>query len=87
MPAYLGTTTDLRPVPGSNEPGGITHAGGTLYVADTNNHAIRAVDVETGTVSAWPLRDIARLTPPAVETTEISEAVVRGGPVVIRGTR
>ena len=67
-----------------DEPGGITHAGGTLYVADTNNHAIRAVDVETGTVSAWPLRDIARLTPPAVETTEIPEAVVRGGPVAIR---
>jgi NHL repeat len=28
-----------------NEPAGITVAGGKLYVADTNNHAIRIVDL------------------------------------------
>lgn len=28
-----------------NEPAGITYANGKLYVADTNNHAIRIVDV------------------------------------------
>ena len=28
-----------------NEPGGISAAGGKLYVADTNNHAIRVVDL------------------------------------------
>ena len=67
-----------------NEPGGITHSRGTLYVADTNNHMIRTVDIETGTVSAWPLRDIAQLTPPAVETEELPGAVVRGGRVAVR---
>lgn len=30
-----------------NEPGGIWAAGGKLYVADTNNHAIRVVDLAT----------------------------------------
>jgi DNA-binding beta-propeller fold protein YncE len=32
------------------EPGGLSVAGRTLYVADTNNHAIRTVDVESGEV-------------------------------------
>jgi hypothetical protein len=32
------------------EPGGIGAAGGRLYVADTNNHAIRVVDPKTGEV-------------------------------------
>jgi sugar lactone lactonase YvrE len=32
------------------EPGGLSLAGGTLYVADTNNHAIRAVNLDTRTV-------------------------------------
>ena len=30
------------------EPGGLTLAGRALYVADTNNHAIRTVDIHTG---------------------------------------
>lgn len=34
-----------------DEPGGLTYADGTLYVADTNNHAIRLIDVASGTVS------------------------------------
>jgi thiol-disulfide isomerase/thioredoxin len=34
-----------------NHPGGISLDGKTLYVADTNNHLIRAVDVATKTVS------------------------------------
>jgi thiol-disulfide isomerase/thioredoxin len=32
------------------EPGGISVAGGELYVADTNNHKIRAVDLKTRAV-------------------------------------
>jgi DNA-binding beta-propeller fold protein YncE len=46
-----------------NEPGGIWAAGGKLYVADTNNHAIRVID------SAAPHRvttlELKGLTPPA----------------------
>ena len=33
-----------------HDPHGISRKGGTLYVADTENHAIRAVDLEQGTV-------------------------------------
>ena len=36
-----------------NEPGGldVTPDGDTLYVADTNSHAIRVIDLKTNTVS------------------------------------
>ena len=33
-----------------DEPGGISYAGGILYVADTNNHVIRAIDLAAGIV-------------------------------------
>jgi thiol-disulfide isomerase/thioredoxin len=33
-----------------DEPGGLDYHDGRLYVADTNNHAIRIIDLETGTV-------------------------------------
>lgn len=34
-----------------DEPGGLDYADGKLYVADTNNHAIRIIDLDAGTVS------------------------------------
>lgn len=34
-----------------NEPGGLSVANGRLYVADTNNHAIRVIDLSTQRVS------------------------------------
>ena len=34
-----------------DEPGGLDYADGRLYVADTNNHAIRVIDLEAGMVS------------------------------------
>ncbi len=37
------------------EPGGITAAGEWLYVADTNNHAVRIVHRETGETVTLPL--------------------------------
>ena len=33
-----------------DEPGGLSYADGILYVADTNNHAIRAIDLDAGLV-------------------------------------
>jgi DNA-binding beta-propeller fold protein YncE len=33
-----------------NEPAGLAAANGKLYVADTNNHAIRVIDMAEGTV-------------------------------------
>ena len=32
------------------QPGGLSVAGTSLYVADTNNHKIRVIDLKTGTV-------------------------------------
>ena len=43
------------------EPGGITAGGGRLFVADTNNHAVRIIEIATGDVTTLPL---ARLGPP-----------------------
>lgn len=34
-----------------DEPGGLSYANGKLYVADTNNHVIRVIDLETSMVS------------------------------------
>ena len=34
-----------------DEPGGLDYADGKLYVADTNNHAIRVIDLDSGEVS------------------------------------
>lgn len=44
------------------EPGGLAAARDTLFVADTNNHAIRAIDLRTSLVSTLPLEP---LVPPA----------------------
>jgi DNA-binding beta-propeller fold protein YncE len=49
------------------EPAGLSVADGKLFVADTNNHAIRVVDLQTKTVST--LR-IEGLTPPAETKNE-----------------
>jgi hypothetical protein len=32
------------------EPSGVSLAGGRLYVADTNNHAVRLIELDAGTV-------------------------------------
>jgi len=47
-------------VPLYSEPGGLDFAEGRLYVADTNNHAIRVVDPETGTAETLVLYGIER---------------------------
>ena len=41
-----------------HEPGDVSVATGKLYVADTNNHAIRVVDLDTGEVSTLELRGL-----------------------------
>jgi hypothetical protein len=47
------------------EPGGLTVANGKLYVADTNNHAVRVVDLKTNQASTL---NIKGLQPPAAHT-------------------
>ena len=41
-----------------HEPSGVSVAAGKLYIADTNNHAIRVADLETGQVSTLELRGL-----------------------------
>jgi hypothetical protein len=38
------------------EPAGVSLSGRTLYVADTNNHAVRAVDLDGGEVRTVAMR-------------------------------
>ena len=40
-------------LPQFDEPGGLSYADGILYVADTNNHVIRAIDLEAGVVDTF----------------------------------
>ncbi len=41
-----------------HEPSGVSVAAGRVFVADTNNHAIRTVDLETGAVGTLELRGV-----------------------------
>lgn len=50
-----------------DEPAGISHAGGILYIADTNNHLIRTYDLSTGNVGTFTIEG---LTPPAAPKAE-----------------
>lgn len=49
LPGYAG---DGGPLDGAlfNQPGGIEVAGRTVYVADSENHVIRAIDLDAGTI-------------------------------------
>ena len=52
------------------EPGGLSVAGGELFIADTNNHAIRVVNLKTREVSTLK---ISGLTPPAKIKSETDD--------------
>ena len=41
-----------------SEPSGLSIAAGKLYIADTNNHAVRVADIESGQVDTLELRGI-----------------------------
>jgi len=41
-----------------DEPAGVTYADGLLYVADTNNHLVRVIDLKSGTVSTLTIPEI-----------------------------
>ncbi len=41
-----------------HEPGGLSVAGGVLYIADTNNHAIRVADLGSREVTTLELRGV-----------------------------
>lgn len=58
--------------PSFYEPGGLALANGKLYIADTNNHAIRVVDLKTKRTSTLP---ISGLTPPLQNMRALETAV------------
>ncbi|MHB0859198.1 MAG: thioredoxin-like domain-containing protein [Anaerolineae bacterium] len=71
------------------EPAGLAGAGGKLYVADTNNHAVRVVDLESRTVETLELEDPRGLLPvqaqaPFGGTIRLPAQQVRPGQGVLR---
>lgn len=57
-----------------DEPAGLSAAGGKLYVADTNNHLIRVVNLSDKTVSTLTIRGLQFPKPPAETGTFASLA-------------
>jgi thiol-disulfide isomerase/thioredoxin len=64
-----------------DEPGGLSLAAGRLYVADTNNHAIRVIDLRTQQVSTFGLRDEERLTAVRPQRVRLDPQTVRPGDI------
>ncbi|MEA2000428.1 MAG: thioredoxin-like domain-containing protein [Actinomycetota bacterium] len=64
--SYLGTNHGWADgtAPRFYEPGGLAVDDGILFVADTNNHVIRSVDLATGVTSTLILNGIQDFSPP-----------------------
>lgn len=64
---FLGSESGWRdgPNPLFYEPGGLDVANNKLYVADTNNHVIRVVDLATKETTTLVLKGIEKFTPSA----------------------
>jgi thiol-disulfide isomerase/thioredoxin len=72
---FLGTGKPGQsdgPTPSFYEPGGLTLANGNLYIADTNNHAIRVVNLKTKRASTLRING---LTPPMKNVQALETAV------------
>lgn len=66
-----------------DEPGGLSCTKDLVFVADTNNHAIRTVDPGTGAVSSWHLRNTGKLILAAAAAATLPELQVRPGAVSV----
>ena len=53
-----GTAGDQLDPPRFSEPAGLSIAGGTLYVADTNNHRICTIDIKSGAVKVLNIKGL-----------------------------
>src|SRR5689334_16085740 len=77
------------PTPSFYEPGGLTLANGNLYIADTDNHAIRVVDLKSKRAStlringlAPPMKNVQALetaTGPNAEEIKVAAQKLRAG--------
>ena len=80
---FLGNTkagkTDAPPR--FDEPAGLSLAGTTLYVADTNNHKVRTVDLDSGAVATLEIQGLKPPTPRR-RPPSFSNAVVTNAPAV-----
>jgi len=63
-----------------DEPGGLSAADGKLYVADTNNHAVRVVDIADGSVETFVLREPHRLARRSGAAVSLEPVSVAGDP-------
>ena len=63
-------------LPSFYEPGGLSIANETLYIADTNNHAVRAVDLKTKKTSTLNIRGLQ----PPLQSAATDSAATEGGP-------
>lgn len=61
-------------VPSFYEPGGLSVANGKLYVADTNNHAVRLVDLRTKQTSTLNIKGLQPPASGAIATLTESES-------------
>jgi DNA-binding beta-propeller fold protein YncE len=78
-----GQTDGARPE--FYEPGGISIARGRLYVADTNNHAVRVVDLSTKQTTTLVIRGLKP--PAAAEAAESGEAAPNAEQLELRPQR
>jgi sugar lactone lactonase YvrE len=67
--------------PRFDEPAGLSIAGDKLYVADTNNHRIRVVDLKARTVQTLPLTGVEAPKPPVA-----SKRPAFPNPIVVKVT-
>jgi sugar lactone lactonase YvrE len=58
-----------------DEPGGVSVAAGKLYIADTNNHAIRVADLKTRRVETLQIRGLDKLRPRARQAQFAGEVI------------
>jgi sugar lactone lactonase YvrE len=66
--------------PSFYEPGGLAVARGRLYVADTNNHAVRVVDLATKQTATLVIRGLQPPAPPAAASVSDSDSAESAGP-------
>ncbi|QDU77273.1 Thiol-disulfide oxidoreductase ResA [Bremerella volcania] len=85
--AVDATTGDVKTIAGTGEPGiandpaqfdepaGISHAAGKLYIADTNNHMIRVMDLETKETSTLEIKGLKPM--PVKKRPEVPEGAIQ----------
>src|SRR5262249_55450942 len=67
---------DLDDPPAFNEPDGLSAAGSTLYICDSNNHKVRVLNLTTKKVSSLDLSGVEAPKPPASKPRFPSPVVI-----------